>query len=145
MEAEIRIFSITLRYTRSLTPNINSGRGKKLPKETNKIATTRYCCAKILTNNQVYKRGLGIKGLRMVLVFSVRMKFCMCSRERSTSEHLAEKFFRWVRDCRKITLCLYGLLEPPTKTLKVRQHSLLLLLKIFRLILVNTCVIMQND
>ena len=81
----------------------------------------------------------------MVLVFSVRMKFCMCSTERSTSEHLAVKFFRWVRDCRKITLCLYGLLEPPAKTLKVRQHSLLLLLKIFRLILVNTCVIMQND
>ena len=43
---------------------------------------------------------------------------CMYSTERSTSEHLAVKFFRWVRDCRKITRCLYELLEPPAKTLK---------------------------
>ena len=94
--------------------------------------------------NQLSKRGLGIKGLRMVLVFSVRMKFCMCSTERSTSEHLAVKFFRWVRDCRfdySKSLRAFG---TSRENLKARQHSLLLLLKIL-LILVNICVIMQND
>ena len=32
LEAEILIFSITLRYTTSLTPNINSGRRKTFQK-----------------------------------------------------------------------------------------------------------------
>ena len=51
-------------------------------------------------------------------LFSAPMKFFMSSAERSTSEHLAVKFFKLVQEGRTITLCLCGLLEPPAKTLK---------------------------
>ena len=63
------------------------------------------------------KRGLRLKGLRMVVVYLVGM--CFAKNRTSAFDYLAVKFLRgWGRgrgahDCRTITPGLNGLLEPP--------------------------------